>query len=263
MSEWLEQGAEGQTTTYSPASMAPRSCLGCCGWTAIGTLALIGCLVIVSVGLPLLGVGKILGFIGDLFNFDTTPVIHPTDTVLTLVQREAVLVTARYNFEKVIPVEFAQHLGGISGEKLLYIGVGYVNAGVDLGNVDEGAIANDGINLTITLPPAHLTDCVLDVQKSYVYDRDVGIINFLYDAFYDEPDLRTIAESEAIRAFRESAIEEGILQMARTEAEKQLRSILLAAGVDSVIFKTDETVSPQHDVSCTVDASEEVDMSGE
>ncbi len=183
-----------------------------------------------------------------------TPTIPPYVTVLTLVQRYAVLETVRYNYEKVVPVEFAQHMGGISGEKLLYVGVGYVSAGVNLGALNQNSIISDGLgNIVVILPPAYLTSCVLDAQRSYIYEHNVGVINFLYEALYDEPDLLEIAEHEAIIAFRDSALESGILEQARADVEWHLGAILSAAGFASVTFVQDDSVTPQHDATCAVE----------
>ncbi len=197
------------------------------------------------------GVGAVTGWLNSVFNAPTpAPAVLNTQTVLTLVQREAVLETVRYNFEKVVPVEFVQHLGGVSGEKLLFVGVGYVGAGVDFARLGEDAITLDGDAVTVALPPAQLTTCVLDPQRSYVYEHDVGFLNFVYEAFYDEPDLLEVAERESIAAFRESALEGGILDQAWADAEIHLRAILMAAGAKSVTIQRAEGVTPQHDPAC-------------
>jgi hypothetical protein len=186
--------------------------------------------------------------------FNPQPTILNTPTMLTLVQRQAVLETMRYSFEKVVPVEFAQELGGVGGEKLLYIGVGYITAGVDLSDLSEEAVTTDDAGrVTVTLPPAHLTDCVLDPRTSYVYRHDVGFLNFITDVFNDEPDLLELAEREAIIAFRESALESGILAQAQTYAERHLRAILMAVGAQSVTFQPAEGAIPQHDPACYPD----------
>lgn len=236
-----------------PVVMQSQS-LGCFTMIWRIVLALLvttGCLVTVLVVAGLMGVGAIGDFFGSLFSGPPPPAILPTNTVLTLVQREAVLQTARYNFEKVVPVEFAQHLGGIAGEKLLYIGVGYVEAGIDLtGITEDDIIVDEEKNVTIRLPPAYLTDCVLNARQSYIYQHDTGLVNFLYQVLYEEPNLLELAEEYAIIAFRDSALESGILEMASEEAKGQLRSILLAAGIRSVTFEMQEGIEPQHSDTC-------------
>ncbi|MBN1285062.1 MAG: DUF4230 domain-containing protein [Anaerolineae bacterium] len=186
-----------------------------------------------------------------------TPTIPPYLTVLTLIQRNASLETVRYHFEKVVPVEDAQHMFGIAGEKMLYVGVGYVSAGVPLEGLNADSILVDpNHNITIILPPAYLTNCVLDPQKSYIYEHNTGAVRFLWNALYEERNLLEEAERVAIIAFRDAALEAGILEEARADAEWYLRIILMSAGFDSVNFVTPAGAVPRHDIGCVPDAPE-------
>lgn len=246
-----------------PATKQERGCLdqgwrvlkviiAALGVTVMGALVLACVLVVATLVGVNTGVNAITSRVSEILNPPTpAPLILDSATVLTLVHRYSVLETVRYNYEKVVPVEFAQAVGGVGGEKLLYIGVGYVSAGVDLSTLGEDAItvgADGGV--AVTLPPAHLTACVLDAQQSYVYRQDVGFLNFITDAFNDEPDLLELAEQEAIKAFRDSALESGILAQAQADAEMHLRAILIAAGVEAVTFHQSESATPEREPAC-------------
>jgi hypothetical protein len=201
----------------------------------------------VLVGLLIVFVLVIGGNLGNLFDGlfgGSDPVVTSTNTMLTLVERRAVLSTVRYNFEKPIPVTVSQD---VFGESLIYLGVGYVTAGVDIsGLTEDDIIVDDSGRVTMVLPPAFLSDCVLDAQLSYVYDHDVGVLNFLYDMFYSEPDLLEIAERAAIIDFRDSAlmanaemlsVGENIRDQAWSEAAWLLETIFEAAGVEDVVIQ--------------------------
>ena len=244
--------ADNRQTTPPPE---PRRGLGCFGliWRLVLTaLVAAGVLAFLLAGGAAFGVSSIRDWLGSIFAPPEAQVLN-TATLLTSIQRGAMIETVRHNFEKVIPVEIAQELFGVTGEKLLYIGVGYVSAGVDLADLDDSGIAVDGRAVTVTLPPARLNACVLDAQLSYVYRHDVGFLRFLADVFRETPNLLELAEQEAIVAFRDSALEAGILEQAWADAERTLRLLFLAAGAESVVVRQAEGVAPQHDPSCVTD----------
>ena len=70
--------------------------------------------------------------------------------------------------------------------------------------------------LYVRLPPAEIFVATLDNEKSYVYDRDTGLLN------QGERDLETSARRAAEQEILEAAVEDGILNTAQLNAENYM-----------------------------------------
>src|SRR5215218_3309008 len=82
------------------------------------------------------------------------------------------------NYQVVTDLEHDTDLpSAILGSRTLFVAKGSVDAGVDLTTLDSNDVklSDDGTSATITLPHAHVFPAELDVDNSYVYDRDEGI----------------------------------------------------------------------------------------
>jgi hypothetical protein len=88
--------------------------------------------------------------------------------------------------------------------------------------------------LTVKLPPAEIFIATLDNDKSYVYQRDTGILA--------KPDmnLETLVRQNAEEEIRKGALEDGILQQAQTNAEAYLFKFFAALGYPNTIFLKDQ-----------------------
>jgi len=164
---------------------------------------------------------------------NTTPTIIPDPlTIIRQVRSLSRLETASYTIEKVITAESGQEgpLAFLFGDRLILVARGQVIAGVDLGRLGENDIlvTGDG-TAVVTLPPAEILVVTLDNQKSYVVDRDTGLIG-MNPAL--ETEARQVAEGEILNA----ALEDGILEMAQQNAEIYVRQLILALGFREVIF---------------------------
>ena len=75
----------------------------------------------------------------------------------------------------------------IKGEKTLLVAAGSVDASVDLRGVKGRnlRVNEDRTAVTITIPPAELSDARVDLARTRVFDRDRGLIDRLGDAFGD------------------------------------------------------------------------------
>ena len=161
----------------------------------------------------------------------TPTIIADPATVIRQVQSLSRLETASYTIEKVITAESGQGtLGFLFGDRLILVARGQVIAGVDLGLIGEGDIlvADDGTAI-VTLPPAEILVVKLDNQKSYVVDRDTGLIGM-------NPALETDARRSAEQEILDAALEDGILETAQRNAETYVRQLILALGFREVIF---------------------------
>lgn len=165
-------------------------------------------------------------------------ILHPTPTILpdpiTIINQIrplARLETIQYTVEKVITAEVGQGaLAPLFGDRLLFVGHGYVTAGVDLAKLtSEDLVFKDG-QMKVHLPEAEIFVATLDNAKSYVYDRDTGLLR------HGDINLETAARQEAESQIRQAALEDGILMQAQANAESFIQSLLNKLGFTQVTF---------------------------
>jgi hypothetical protein len=118
-----------------------------------------------------------------------------------------------------------------SGERVLLVAAGEVEAGVDLANMGEDDVQIDGDRVTIRLPEPEVLSTSLDEGETGVYDRDFGPLNFRPD---DE--LVEEARDEAVERVEEAARENDILDSARRNAEDSIRAFVTTLGFEEVEF---------------------------
>jgi hypothetical protein len=165
-----------------------------------------------------------------------TPTIIPDPvTYINEVRALARLETIQYSVEKVITGETG---GGtfqsLFGDKILFVGHGTVIAGIDLQKLQPGDMKYENGVLTVKLPPAEIFIAALDNDKSYVYNRDTGILT--------KPDinLETLVRQRAEEEILKAALDDGILQQAQTNAEAYLLKFFTALGFPNTIFIYDQ-----------------------
>jgi hypothetical protein len=151
-------------------------------WTAITIVALILAIFI--------GVDRVRDWLPSFDNPFASETIDRTRTpVLLAIQDIGVYQAAAGNYEVIVDLEKDTDLPSeILGERMLLVAVGSVDAGVDLSRLQEDAVelSDDGRTATITLPHAQLYDAELDLEESYVYQRDKGVLNEIGDLFSDD-----------------------------------------------------------------------------
>ena len=161
-----------------------------------------------------------------------TPTIYPDPvTVVLQIRALARLETAQYTVEKVITAETGQGvLAPLFGDRLLFVAHGDVIAGVDLSRLAESdvRVAPDG-RVTMIVPAAEIFVATLDNEKSYVYDRQTGL--FTHGDINLETQARQVAEAEIRRA----ALEDGILQLAQTNAQSFIERLLRSFKFSDVL----------------------------
>ena len=182
-------------------------------------------------------VSPVQSMTGDL-GTRVSQVLNPTPTILpdpVTVMREvrslARLETIEYRIEKVIKAEIGQEwLGELFGDKLIFVAHGVVLAGVDLSKFGpENLELTNGV-LYVSLPEPEVFIATLDNAKSYVYDRDKGLLT------KGDVNLETTARREAEKVVQDAAVEDGILEQARQNAEIYLERLLNSLGYPEVIF---------------------------
>ena len=162
-----------------------------------------------------------------------TPTIIPDPvTYINEVRAIARLETIQYSIEKVIPAEVGQGTFGFAfGDKLLFVAHGIVIAGIDMEKLQPGDMHLDNGILYVKLPPTEIFIATLDNDKSYVYDRETGLLTKGFT------DLETLARQTAEDEIRKAALEDGILTQGQTNAENYLLKFFTALGYKIVLFE--------------------------
>jgi len=161
-----------------------------------------------------------------------TPTILPDPiTVVRSVRTLARLETIQYTVEKVITAETGQGaLGFLFGDRLILVAHGVVIAGVDMSKLrPEDVQARNGV-LYVSLPEPEIFIATLDNDKSYVYNRDTGVLR------REDVNLETNARQAAEAEIEKAAIEDGILPLAQQNAENYLYRLFRDLGYQEVIF---------------------------
>jgi hypothetical protein len=172
--------------------------------------------------------------------FNPTPTILPDPiTIVHDVRSLARLETIQYTLEKVITAETGQNeLDFLFGDRLLFVGHGVVIAGVDMSRLRPEDMWVEGQVLYVRLPEAEVFIATLDNEKSYVYDRETGLLT------KGDVNLETSARSAAEQEILKAALEDGILSQAHRNAEDYLSRLLLNLGYAEVIFVTPTPTPP-------------------
>jgi hypothetical protein len=119
----------------------------------------------------------------------------------------------------------------LTGEKVILVAVGDVEAGVNLDELGRDDVRVDGERVTIRLPEPEILSVSLDEEQTRVYDRDQGILNL-------QPDDALVEEArlEAEQKIQAAAQENDILNYAESNAEDSIRSFVTALGFEKVEF---------------------------
>jgi hypothetical protein len=161
-----------------------------------------------------------------------TPTIIPDPvTIIKDIRALARLETIQYTIEKVITAEIGQgNFGFLFGDKLLFVAHGFVIAGIDMEKIQPGDMQMVNGVLNVRLPPAEIFVATLDNEKSYVYDRETGLLT------QGDQNLESTARSAAEDEIKKAAVEDGILNLAEQNAETFLSKFFGALGFPNPVF---------------------------
>lgn len=125
-----------------------------------------------------------------------------------------------------------------SGERVLYVGKGDVDAVVDFGELDNERVllSEDAKSVTIKLPAPTAGKPVLDLETSYVVNHDKGLLTR-----FKGSDLEREAQLKAISQMSAAATGEDLLtDKAKENTSAMLRGLLGSLGYISVTITYDE-----------------------
>ncbi|MDQ4042976.1 MAG: DUF4230 domain-containing protein [Actinomycetota bacterium] len=195
-------------------------------------LALVIVVLTMLLGVGLANYGEKLPLLGPLFveepaRTTTSPVvvegIQELDRLATVRWTESVVVTRESGGTRLEQV--------LTGERVLLVATGEVEAGVDLAEMDEDDVRVDGDRVTIDLPEPQILSSSLDEERTRVYDRDQGLLNLGADDVLVQ-EARRDAEAEVVS----TAEENGILETAERNAEESIRAFVTTLGFEEVEF---------------------------
>jgi hypothetical protein len=164
-----------------------------------------------------------------------TPTIIPDPvTYINEIRALARLETIQYSVEKVITGEMGSGTFDVFfGDKILFVAHGTVIAGIDMQKIQPEDMRYENGVLTVQLPPTEILVATLDNEKSYVYDRQTGVLN------KPDPNLETLVRQRAEQEILKAAVEDGILEQAKINAEAYLFKFFAALGFPNTIFVDD------------------------
>ena len=172
------------------------------------------------------------------------------------------LSTVEFQLSTVVKVINPRKFRG--NEVLVYGVCGRVVAGMDLSKLTEEDIQTDGLRVRIKLPRTeiftldllledstkHVLPFELEDKKRTVEIKPVCEQTFSWDTpigLSRTPGLVTDAQEEALKAFKKTAEESGILAIAQAEVEKQLEKLLLLAGYEDIEFEMGGEIESSQD----------------
>ncbi len=208
------------------------------GGGLVTTLVLALVIVVLSVGLGI-GISRLdfterVPLIGPLLQerparTTTSPVVvegvRGLDRLATVRVTESIIVTRETASDNALDRLF-------SGEKVLLVASGNVEAGVDLSEIggDDVRVREDTV--TIRLPEPEVLSATLDEGKTRVYDRDYSPLNLRPD-----DDLVEEARARAEARIEEAARQDDILDTAERNAEDSIRALVKSLGFEEVRFE--------------------------
>lgn len=148
------------------------------------------------------------------------------------------LATVEYTTQVVVTVEENPKIlrllpspDFLTGEQLIVVAEGEVEAGIDLGDLGEDEVRVAGVTVFVELPDARILGTSLNEDGTRLYDRDRGL-------------LRIRGNDELIDAAREKAEDRvfdvarknGILEKAQDNAEDSIRGLVTSLGYQRVVF---------------------------
>ncbi|MEW1585880.1 DUF4230 domain-containing protein [Micromonospora vinacea] len=206
------------------------------GGAARGLLLLLGAAALAVV--VLLGI-QATGILPDFRNpFAKEQTDRSQPPLLKSIQDLSRYVAAEGNFQVVVDTQNDRRNvpDFLLNERTLFVGAGSVEAYVDFAKIGEGAVVQsaDGKSVEIKLPAPQLGETNLDMEKSYVFAEQRGLLNRLGDLVGNDPNRQQqvyqLAEDRITAAARDS----GLSARAEENTRKMLEGLLRSLGYQQI-----------------------------
>ena len=166
----------------------------------------------------------------------TVTVVRPSPSVLVAVRDLARLETAEFHLERVVDLRDKQSrfFGLLEAEDaVLLVAAGDVIAGIDLSSLKPEDITSDFERKTATLllPKPTLLVTRLDSRRTYVHSRKTDVFAKRAES------LEGRAREEAERNLSTAALEGGIIEKAKVNAERTVGSLVKSLGYSDVTIR--------------------------
>ena len=198
--------------------------------TGIVALALVGVLVVGALAVARGWVG-----LGNLFASRTIDRSAPV--LVQKVRNLSDYRAASGTFSTTVDLE---HKVGIlptfiAGGRVVYSGVGQVDATVDLGQLTTASTSRnaDG-GLVLRLPHARLGTVVLDAARSHLMNRDRGVLDRIGGVFVDAPTSERAVEQVSRRRIATAAQRGNLRARAEHNTASMIRKLARTLGVGPV-----------------------------
>jgi hypothetical protein len=191
--------------------------------------------MIIGIGVPAVGgslVQSILQAPGKLLQMpQPTPTTIVLPAAINQIKPLGQLHTASYFLSTVVDTQMS--IGALNQiQRVLLVACGQVEAGIDLGKLQPQDIITSGDKAIIRLPQPEIFVSQLfdDRNCTYVVLRDEGIL------LPPNTALETSAREAAVANFKETALQNGILEKAYLNAEGEVRRLLTLLGYRDIQF---------------------------
>ncbi|SCL17922.1 Protein of unknown function [Micromonospora rhizosphaerae] len=223
--------ARSEDVTPEPAPGAPAS-----GGPARGLLGVLGAVALAVV--VLLGV-QATGILPEFRNpFAKQQTDRSQPPLLKSIRDLSRYVAAEGNFQVVVDLQHDRNNVPefLLNQRTLFVGAGTIEAYVDFARISDGAVvvSPDGKSVEIKLPAPQLGETNLDLEKSYVFAEQRGLLNRLSDLVAGDPNRQQqvyrLAEERITAAARES----GLTARAEENTRKMLEGLLRSLGYEKI-----------------------------
>jgi hypothetical protein len=138
--------------------------------------------------------------------------------------------TTSYSIEKIIDKGTSGNVFErlLFGNRVLLIAHGEVIGGFDLTDLKDNSVKINGTSITVELPAPQVLSTSLNESETRVYDRQKGLL------VAPDNNLESDARVEAVKAIRDGACSEGILNSATDNARKQISALLSSFGFTTI-----------------------------
>lgn len=203
-------------------------------------VAALAVVVVGAASIPGVVGDKVSDFLSALNPFEEKTVDRTGPSVLISLTKLSEFKAASAYLETVVDLEDdTNHLPDfISGERVVYVGKGDVEAVVDFSDLDERRVdlSEDGTSVTVNLPAPTVGEPRLDLETSYVADHDRGFI----DGF-QRSDLEREAQLKAIEQMTTAATGAGnLVDLAKESTTAMLRGLFGSLGYSNITITFDE-----------------------